>query len=857
MRQIRNFFIALILGFGLMVSLLWILGEQHTPVVRAATITVTITDDIIASDGECSLREAISAANNNAAFSDCPAGSAAIPDVIDLPDGVFTIALAGVSEDSNATGDFDINDSAGLRIIGDDTTETIIDGGGVDRILHVLAGSLELNSLTLQNGRAPATTPEGAAINYVTPGGTLDIIDTHIFSNSAATNGGGIVLQGSGVVLNISNTIFQNNLADDAGAFDGDGGAIENTGADNKITILDSTFIANQSQEKGGAIHHQADNAVMVVKRSTFLSNSVRAAGSGSGGAIASGAEVHIEQSALLDNEAQNIGGGIYHFSRTLSITNSTFSGNQAVTRGGAIELFTFGSSASPADVFLNNVSIINNSALSEGGGISNNTPPGIYEIANSIIAQNSAPTGPDCFSAVSPITSRGYNLIGQAESSCWISNTGDITGSTASPLAPEVDDLQGTPAVHPLKFDSPAVDAGNPLTPDGDFNKCAMTDQLGTVRPQADYCDIGAYERNGDINRLVDTEQMLGSGNSQAVALADLDGDGDIDAFVVNASPNIIWINDGSGSFFDAFPGLGSSTSTAVALGDLDNNNTPDAFVANADGEANQVWLNDGTGAFTATFPGLGSGDSQSVALGDLNGDTHLDAFVGNSSGQSNQVWLNDGTGLLSDSLDGLGNEDTMAVALGDLDGDGDLDAFIGNGSGQTNQVWFNNGAGTFTDSGQTLSLSDTTSIALGDIDSDNDLDIFVGNFNNQADQVLLNNGGAQNGITGTFTIWQHLGNSDSQAVALGDFDGDNDLDVVVATPGPNLIWENDGAGNFIESGTTLGNFNSNGVAVEDLNGDGLLDVFVANGDGEADHVYGYTIMKIYLPTILKVPVN
>ena len=78
-----------------------------------------------------------------------------------------------------------------------------------------------------------------------------------------------------------------------------------------------------------------------------------------------------------------------------------------------------------------------------------------------------------------------------------------------------------------------------------------------------------------------------------------------------------------------------------------------------------------------------------------------------------------------------------------------------------------------------------------------------------------------------------QALGNSESTSVALGDLDGDGDLDAMVANFGqPNTVWTNDGNGTFTNSGQALGNGGSLSVALGDLDGDGDLDAMVANYD-------------------------
>jgi len=128
------------------------------------------------------------------------------------------------------------------------------------------------------------------------------------------------------------------------------------------------------------------------------------------------------------------------------------------------------------------------------------------------------------------------------------------------------------------------------------------------------------------------------------------------------------------------------------------------------------------------------------------------------------------------------------------------------------------------FTDSGQALGGNGSNSVALGDLDGDGDLDAMVAN--NGANTVWLGDG------NGTFTnSGQALGNSNSISVALGDLDGDGDLDAMVANANnqPNTVWTNDN-GTFTNSGSALGNSISYSVALGDLDGDGALDAMVAN---------------------------
>jgi FG-GAP-like repeat len=91
---------------------------------------------------------------------------------------------------------------------------------------------------------------------------------------------------------------------------------------------------------------------------------------------------------------------------------------------------------------------------------------------------------------------------------------------------------------------------------------------------------------------------------------------------------------------FTNSGQALGSSDTTAVALGDLDGDNDLDALVMNYQNEPDRVWLNDGNGSFTDSGQVIEFSCSSSIALGDLDGDNDLDTFVGKSS--ANEVWLN-----------------------------------------------------------------------------------------------------------------------------------------------------------------------------------------------------------------------
>lgn len=286
------------------------------------------------------------------------------------------------------------------------------------------------------------------------------------------------------------------------------------------------------------------------------------------------------------------------------------------------------------------------------------------------------------------------------------------------------------------------------------------------------------------------DSGQALGNANSHGVAVADLNGDAHPDAFVANDHFNVVWVNDGSGSFTSG-QSLDDTTSADVALGDLDGDTDLDAFVANRSGDPSRIWWNNGNGQFTGgpSFPGS---ETWGVAVGDLDGDTDLDIFTahGSASGEPNRVWINQGvaTGVFTDSGQTLGSEWSYAVALGDLDGDTDLDAFTATWFPPGGKVWINNGAGIFSDSGQALGSSAAIGVALGDVDGDSDLDAVVATNFPDGSQIWLNDGSGAFSASGQ-AIDPNVTSND---VALEDLDGDTDLDLFVANFGPNSVWRN-----------------------------------------------------------------
>jgi hypothetical protein len=230
----------------------------------------------------------------------------------------------------------------------------------------------------------------------------------------------------------------------------------------------------------------------------------------------------------------------------------------------------------------------------------------------------------------------------------------------------------------------------------------------------------------------------------------------------------------------------------------------------------------------------------TSSVALGDVDGDGDLDLVFANATNHSIALYESTDDGVSLDPVWSLTTSvATNSVALGDIDGDGDLDLVCGNGTdsqGQSNTAYENTG-GVFSTSPMWSSVPDnfTTGVALGDIDGDGDLDLVCGNYGDG--NTVYENTGA---TFSTSPLWLSATANMTMSVALGDVDGDGDLDLVCGNAGQsNTTYENTGgifSATPVWSSDALGSTRS--LALGDIDGDGDLDLVCGNGI-ESNTVY------------------
>ncbi len=198
-----------------------------SPVQAASTITVTTTADELdtVSNGKCSLREAVIAANENRAVGGCPAGGTGT-DVIILPANAapYQVVLGAKGENQARTGDLDIRDS--VIITGAGIDQTTVTGIKTDRIFHVI--NLDTRLVRIQNMKITGGDGElngGAILNQ---GSRLELDRVLLTGNHATTTGGGVssTISTYNPSLTITNSTIALNTSESGGGVYSEGNFI-------------------------------------------------------------------------------------------------------------------------------------------------------------------------------------------------------------------------------------------------------------------------------------------------------------------------------------------------------------------------------------------------------------------------------------------------------------------------------------------------------------------------------------------------------------------------------------------------------------------------------------------------------
>lgn len=441
-----------------------------------ATLAVTTTLDAVDTDpgngvceiagGGCSLRAAIQEANG--------LGETGGPHLINLPAGTYSLTLEGSDESGSLTGDLNIR--ASMSIVGSGSSDTIIDGGGLDRVIDAVLGNVTIQAVTIRGGFVDA---EEESFEFI---------------------GGGIRNQADLLLLD---SVVTGNTA-------GSGGGVANYGG--SLTIRRSTITGNgdESTSRGGGVFNYAnyDSATVVINESTIADNRATNGGGLLNFAYDGIANTIIQQSTISANNAL-IGGGIANLSTiifddasqaTLSVRNSTISGNTASGSGGGVHNQSKYGGESQADI-LNSTITLNAATALDGGGIRSVDAPELATLIRStIVAANSAGReGTDLFGQSIAGT---FNLVGDANGHPLV-NGEDNNLVGLDPVLGPLADNGGETLTHSLLDGSPAIDQGTNsvgLTSDQRGTAFQRTIDVAASGNASDGTDIGAVEVGGNV---------------------------------------------------------------------------------------------------------------------------------------------------------------------------------------------------------------------------------------------------------------------------------------------------------------------------------------------------------------------
>ncbi len=348
-----------------------------------------------------------------------------------------------------------------------------------------------------------------------------------------------------------------------------------------------------------------------------------------------------------------------------------------------------------------------------------------------------------------------------------------------------------------------------------------------------------------------------------------------------LSISGNFVFEQNTEPSFSSSGTSVGSApaagTVSSVAVADVNGDGLPDIFVG-VNGGASELFLNSKTtpGTYTlapaSDFPALSGDAVTAVALVDVNNDGLPDLIVatGGSTGQT-QVFLNQGSssgtwsGFVTAATQAWSTPYASSLAAGQLFGEGFNDLVVGvnttghSSSTSTSEVYENQGNNSTTHAWSkfnttaqfTPGINTATTVAIGDVNGDNQADIVIATATTVS--VFLQGAPTKAGGASTFPSSASATattNGGTDAIALGDLNGDGFADLVVAnnaSPGVDSqyflnqgnntatppVWQG-----FATTGVNLGTtaYDATSVALADVTGGGALDVIlgVSNGDAQ-----------------------
>lgn len=315
----------------------------------------------------------------------------------------------------------------------------------------------------------------------------------------------------------------------------------------------------------------------------------------------------------------------------------------------------------------------------------------------------------------------------------------------------------------------------------------------------------------NGGFKDEAEKRGVAGASDfgAHACVFADFDRDGDLDLLVANAgglyaAQNRYYLNDGNGFFSDKTnftPMNGNEYRTrGIAVGDYNKDGYLDFVITNPLQDTDTIPNSNlsiirmfrlkKNGKFIKSYGGLyHTGFSQGLTSGDVDGDGDLDLIESkrpnyNREGISNILWLNSGNGNFTNESHLLGNTfykdpyNYNGATLADIDNDADLDILLV--AENKVRLFRNDGEHGFEDITSSSGLEGGWYTgAFGDMNHDGKIDLVLAH-DSAGTQLFKNLGdGRFSKLSGTGLVPPAV--NDPRGLALGDYDNDGDLDIVV----------------------------------------------------------------------------
>lgn len=398
----------------------------------------------------------------------------------------------------------------------------------------------------------------------------------------------------------------------------------------------------------------------------------------------------------------------------------------------------------------------------------------------------------------------------------------------------------------------------------EGSWNKVSLADLDGDGDLDllaANYSEHQVYLNDGyGVFTLFPNKLSTTSDSSYSNALGDVDGDGDLDLLISNhETPNQLYLNNGQGLFTPMTPNpmeADTKYNFFVALADVDGDQDLDLIALNG-GKNDKIFFNDSNKQpkaqlknLTQVIPNKTNNQPQlldtsilssspiviptnkkgdDLAAADIDNDGDIDLVVSYEAQSQSFLtfYRNNGQGELSLASELVNSVEDAARSLlfADIDGDSKPDLLVGHRK-QLITLHHNNGDGTFAEGIDVgLKADHTNELIVSDIDGDGDPDLIAANGGKS--KRYLNEG------KGNFSTGRTINRNDtySSGVVANDIDHDNDIDIVFCNDKAGVVLHsNNGDGTFDADGKILfDNTQSNcKLFAADFNNDNNIDLLV-----------------------------